>query len=282
MSDLSPIELEKLILGYEELGVADKAVADRILKRQSELAAKLKWHQDKENQARNAASCTGEFWNDEYLDAADEQAQQESLRKILAAIEWHQETRPSGLAGRLRSGIKWMLPLAALLALAILLPRGGTPEMLLQDLTVTRIELNTDGSRGINHPAPIDGVLHSGQAFALDFTLVDQAYVVVYHVGPAGRVSRVFPVSITGAVSRHDGGREHQIPDPDSGEVWILGTETGTESFLLAVGSAWPTGLESIRVDSGSADRGKILASLRNQLEDIMPQVDLYEFDHVD
>ena len=282
MSDLSPMELEKLILGYEELEAADKAVADHFLQRQPELAARLKWHQDKETQARDAASGTGEFWSDDLLDPAYEQAQQESLRKILAAIELHMEARTPNLANRLRNAAKWVLPLAALVALAILLPRGGVQKMLLQDFTVTQIILNDDGSRGTNDPVPAEGVLHSGQAFALDFTLAEDSYVVVYHVGPKGQVSRVYPESITDAVFLHEGAAGHQIPEPDSGEVWVLGTETGMESFLIAVGSEWPTGLDQVQIDFDSADRSKILASLRSQLEDLRLQVDLYEFEHID
>ncbi len=282
MSDLSPMELEKLILGYEELEPADKAVADHFLQQKPELAVRLKWHQDKETQARDAASGTGEFCSDELLDPADEQAQQESLRKILAAIDLHLKTQTPSPVNRLRSATKWMLPLAAVLALVILVPRGGVQNNLLKDFTVTQIILNDDGSRGTNHPVPAEGVLHSGQAFALDFTLTEDSYVIVYHVGPAGQVSRVYPESISDGAHLHEGATEHQIPSPDSGEVWVLGTETGIESFLMAVGSEWPMGLDRVQIDFDSTDRGEIMASLSSQLEELRLQVDLYEFEHID
>ncbi len=282
MSDPSAMELEKLILGYEELNPADKAVADHFLEQQPELAARLKWHQDKESQARNAVSGSSDFPGESFLDPDDEQAQQESLRKILAAIEIQQKNRPVSLAHRLQKGSRWLLPLAAVLALAVFLPRDGGQKVLLKDFTFSQIALNVEGSHRGAQPVPAEGTLHTGQAFALDFTLTENAFVAVYHVGPTGRVSRVYPESVTDAISTLDGSRDHQIPDPESGEIWVLGSETGTESFLLAVSSEWPTSFDGIGENAGYTDRAEIIDDLKIRLEDLGFQVDLFEFKHVD
>lgn len=282
MSDPSEMELEKLILGYEELNPADKAVADHFLEQQPEMAARLKWHQDKENQARNAVSGSDDFPGKGFLNPDDEKAQQESLQKILAAIDARQKIQSAPLSHRLIKGSRWLLPLAAVLALVVFLPRDGGHKMILMDFTFTQIVLNAEGSRMGGQPAPAEGTLHSGQAFALDFTLTEDAFVAVYHVGPTGSVSLVYPESATNGVSALEGGRGHQIPEPESGEMWILGTETGTESFMLAVGNEWPASLEGIGKDAGSANRREILADLKSQLEDLDFQVELFEFEHVD
>jgi hypothetical protein len=282
MSDLSPLEIKKLILGYEDLEAGDKAVADSFLKRHPEWAARLKWHQDQESRAREATSGSGEFWDSELLDPVDEEAQIASLHKILAAMARKNINRPLSLVGRLMGDGKWMLPLAAVLALFVFLPRGGKQQLLIQDFSFTQIVLNDDSSRGTTQPARAEGILHTGQAFALDFTLSEDAYLVVYHLSPAGRVSLVYPALPTDDPILFSGDTEHQIPPADSGELWILSTETGTESFLLAASTEIPLGLHGIRIDSGLTDRGEILVNLRNQLEELSIQVDLYEFEHVD
>ncbi len=282
MSDLSPTEIEKLILGYEELDAADKTVADHYLQLQPELAARLKWHQDLETQALDAGSSQGDFLNGELLDPADEQTQLDSLHQILAGLAGHQKMRVSSPIDRFRSGARWLLPLAAMLALVVLLPQDKEQRMLLQDLTAKQIMLDPSSSRGTTQPARAEGILRSGQAFALDFTLVEDAFVVVYHVGPKGQVSLAYPRSISDTPVSLEGGRQHQIPDHDSAETWVLSQETGTESFLMAVGGDWPAGLADILTNFDSADREKILAELTSRLEELMPQVELYEFKHTD
>ncbi len=282
MSDLSPLDIEKLILGYEDLESGDKAVADSFLKRHPEWAARLKWHQDKESRAREATSGSGEFWDQELLDPVDEEAQMASLRKILAAMEQKNKAPIHSLTDRLLGGARWILPLAAVLALIVFMPRAGNQQLLIQEFSFTQIVLNDDGSRGSNHPARAEGILHTGQAFALDFTLSEDAYVVVYHLSPAGQVSLVYPGSTSDDHLLHAGGMAHQIPSAHSGEIWILSTETGTESFLMAMSPEKPAGLAGIRAGAGLTDRGEILADLIAQLEELMTQVDLYEFEHLD
>ncbi len=76
--------------------------------------------------------------------------------------------------------------------------------------------------------------------------------------------------------------RQHQIPGNDSDEVWILGAETGTESFLVASARELPSGLDEIQVDPDLTERREILADLKARLELVMDQVDLHEFEHID
>lgn len=291
MDDLSPREMEHLVLGYEELDPADRAVADSYLGRHPELAARLAWHRKQEALAQDPVPDVLDFQDGDHLEPRDQEAQQESLRRILAGLDLNRnagegdharDAESLSFTAHLRRHAQWVLPLAAVLALAIFLPRGDTDKALLQNLTVSRIELLADGSRGPGQSAPADGVLHTGEAFALDFFLDDDAYVVVYHVGPAGQVSRVYPETITDTMSPHQGGQAYQIPDPAAGETWILGSDTGTESFLVAIGNEIPAGLDQIQIDATPVDRGRVLTDLKTQLESLMDQVDLYEFDHVD
>ena len=296
MGELTPREIEKLILGYEELDEADRNVADNFLGRQPELLARLKWHQDKEAVAVTSPPLLEEYWEKETLLPSDEVAQMESLQRMLASLDQANNSGPGhfgggtprqggkilGFTDRLRHQALWILPLAAVLALAVLMPRGGTEKILLENLRLTQIELQDDGSRGFGQSSPADGVLHTGEAFALDFSLNEDAFVVVYHVGPAGQVSRVYPGTITDTLSPHRGGQGHQIPDPASQEVWVLGSETGTESFLVASSSELPVNLEGLQADPSIRDRAKVLANIKDRLESVMTQVDLYEFHHVD
>lgn len=282
MDDLSPQEIEKLILGYEELNATEKAVANSYLDRHPELAARLQWHREKEKVAANMPFSDGLQLDDSLLQG-DEDAQQESLRRILAdlyPVHGSGVAPASGtisFAGRLNKHTRWALPLAAVLALAVLLPRNTGEKVLLWNLSISQVEVLADGSRGPVRPAPAGRVLHTGQAFVLDFNLTEDAFVVVYHVDPKGKVSRVYPETITENMEIHHGGRVHQIPGPDSGETWVLGAETGVESFLVASSTRYPGNFE---VHSTSIERGLTVADLKVQLEEKMDQVDLYEFDH--
>jgi hypothetical protein len=288
--DLSPQEIEFLILGYEELDPDERAVADIYLRRHPELVARLQWHQQKEGQAVKELPVEDLFGQDMVLQSADEEAQQESLRRILAGLDLGDDTADEAgpprvaavsFTSRFRRQAQWVLPLAAVLAVLVLMPRGADKSLLLKDLVVVRIELAADGNRGADQPIRGDGALHSGQAFALDFTLKEEAFVVIYHIDPAGQVARVYPESPIG-VSPHSGGQEHQVPSPDSGETWILGRETGTESFLVASGQELLPDLDGMRVTAGTTDRALIVADIMARLAEIMDQVDLYEFEHLD
>jgi hypothetical protein len=289
MKDLTPRDMEKLILGYEDLEPAEKVVVDGFMASHPELANRLKWHQQLEAQAGSDLPLGQAPWQDN-LTSEEVEAQQESLRRILAELDQALSDSTGGAPGakilsfteHLRRQVLWVLPLAAVLALAVLMPRGNAEKTILHDLNVNRIELRVDGSRGADLPNPEDGVLHTGQAFALEFSLDSNAYVVVYHVDPAGQVSRVYPGTITDSLSPHRGGQGHQIPDPDSGEVWILGSETGTESFLVASSKELPLGLQEFKLPTDTSDRARVLAELKSRLAAIVDQVDLYEFEHVD
>ncbi len=288
--DLTPQEIEFLILGYEELDPDERAVADIYLRRHPELVARLQWHQQKEGQAVEELPVQDLLEPENVLPSGAEEAQLESLRKILVDLGLQAPTADHStasavtavsFAGRLRRQARWVLPLAAVLAVVALMPRDTDKALLLSDLVVAQVELAADGSRGVIQPVQNGSILHTGQAFALEFTLHEDAFVVVYHIDPAGQVSRVFPESITEA-SVHRGGQGHQIPDPSSGENWILGTETGTETFLVASGLEIVRELDDLRAAEGLTDRTLIVADVKAQLETLMDQVDLYEFDHVD
>ncbi len=291
MGDLSPREIEKLILGYEDLEGADKALADLYLRQHPALDARLKWHQNKEALATSALPEIDDFLENDDLSSMDEAAQQESLRLILAKLNLDlvagqgapaSSVKVISFSDRLLRQARWVLPLAAVLALAMILPQGGADKALLQNLSLTQIELMADGSRGPLLLAAADGVLHTGQAFALDFALNEDAYIVVFHVDPSGQVSRVYPKTIDETLSRHSGGKAHQIPGPDSKEVWVLGSGTGTESFLVVSSQQLPVDIDQVLADIPTTDRPQIILLLQARLEELADQVSLYEFQHVD
>jgi len=282
MRDLTPVEIEKLILGYEELEPADRALADRYLEAHPDLAARLAWHQAKEVGAAANLPVADAAWQVGDLSAGEDAARHESLRRILAEVTVGQGTAGGGSVGRVRDRAAWLLPLAAILALALLLPQAGVEKSLLRNLTVARVEMAVDASRGSGRLDVTDGALFTGEAFALDFRLDEDAYVVVYHVDPAGRVSMVHPESPADEATPLRGGRNHRIPDPRGGLVWVLGAETGVESFLVASARRPPAGVAGLASDAVSADRAATLARLRSRLADLMDEVELHEFDHVD
>ncbi len=86
MGDLSPQEIERLILGYEELEGADKTLAHQYFQQYPELSARLKWHQKKEDLAASHIYSAPDFLESDSLTEGDEAAQQESLRLILANL----------------------------------------------------------------------------------------------------------------------------------------------------------------------------------------------------
>jgi Domain of unknown function (DUF4384) len=291
MGDLSPREMEKLILGYEELEGADKALADQYLQEHPALGVRLKWHQSKEAIATTDWPEVENFLVYDDLSAQDQTAQQESLRLILAHLNL--DFGPDSKAPvtsvnvirfseRLRRQMRWALPLAAILALAMVIPRIGPDRALLQNLTVIQIQLLADGSRGPELPTSANGVLHTGQAFALDFSLDQDAYVVVFHVGPSGQASLVYPGTIADTLQVRRGGMKHRIPGADSEEVWILGSETGTESFLVVSSQKLPRAIDQALTHIPSSDRAQVILVLQARLEELADQVTLYEFQHVD
>ena len=186
------------------------------------------------------------------------------------------------LGQHLRRYTLWVLPLAAIMALAFLMPQGSQEKLLMQDLSVSKVVLMPDGTRGRGHLDSRDATLHTGQAFALDFSLNEDSFVVIYHVDPRGQISRVYPETITDDLVPLRGGQIHQIPSAESEEAWILGNQTGTESFLVAVNQTFPISLANLQGDPTLNSRSAILANLQAQLEAHASQVDLYQFEHVD
>lgn len=291
MDDLSAQEIEKLILGYEELEGADKVLADQYLQQNPALEARLKWHQNIEAIATSELPEFPDILKNTDLSPEDEAAQRESLRLIIANLnlelgpELSAPASPDNVisfSGRLRRQIRWVLPLAAALALVMVMPWGGANHALLQNLTLTPIQLKADGTRGPELPTPADGILHTGEAFALNFYLDEDAYVVVFHVGPSGQVSRVYPGTIDETLPPLEGGKKHQIPGPESEEAWVLGSGIGTESFLVVSSRQLPLDIDDVLTDIPTTDRAQIILFLQSHLEERENHVSLYEFQHVD
>lgn len=285
--DRNPDSMDDLILGFEDLEAEEKARVLRFLEGDPEQAARLEHLQALEGLALGELPVDQSAWDEALLDAEESRQQEESLRRILAALEEqfpaHRKVREDRRPRRHRlpSRLNWALPLAAVLALFIVLPlwqRGGDP------LPSPRVVVlvGEEGTRGFGSEAPSRGVLHTGQAFALDFHLEGDSHVLVYHLDPAGRLALVWPADPGPETSSLAGGRQHRVPRAENDEVWVLGPETGTESFLVVSFGEWTGECLDLEPVAGLARRADVLADLKVRLEGCRGRVELIEFDHRD
>ena len=181
----------------------------------------------------------------------------------------------------------WLGALAAILALAIILPLTRDNDHLISELYVVGIEPTGDAVRSPGSTTLPAGTLATGQAFTLDFHLEKDAHVVIYHVDPQGVVGRIFPGPGESTDVRLAGGLNHRFPTVESGEDWILGVGTGMESFLVAANSGSDldySGLDAEMAQAGLRDvsRDEALVAMSELLAEWGAEVDLVEIRHID
>ncbi len=287
--------MEELLLGFEDLEAAEQARVLRFLEEHPRQAARLENFRALEGLALGELPVAESAWEDGNLTAEESRQQQESLNRILAALadqglaetarhqgpmdenQRHRRISHSKLSSRLT----WALPLAAVLAMAIILPRwpGGGDSPNSPRVVVL---VGEEGTRGAGSHADTRGILHTGQAFALDFFLDRDSHVLVYHLDPAGRLALVWPAQPGPGPSYLGGDQQHRVPRAESDEVWVLGPETGIESFLVASFGQWTDACLSLEATSGLTQRAEILADLTLRLEKIRARVEIIEFEHRD
>lgn len=278
MADGKSPEINELILGYEDLNDDERRLADEALAERPDLRARLELLQQRERGAVDPVPGDLDLLMAPInLSAGDEAKQRESLGKV---------RRSAGLP---RSGKSWvrtrfLLPLAAVLALVVLFPRLSSHAPVLGQVSVMEVVLDDDGHRSgtLNQGSDI---FRSGQAISLEFDLARDARVFVFHVDPRGRVEVVHAPAETGRAVSEIG--RLIIPDPESDDLWFLGRETGWETFIVAaVGDAGIPGDmvidQASRFVSGAFSHDEAVAGLRSSLADAGCQVEKASFQHID
>jgi hypothetical protein len=164
----------------------------------------------------------------------------------------------------------WLVPAAAAAVVAVVVltrtaapplppepdsPAIGAPTVVTRPLVPTpgagptsvRLE-RYSGVRGA------DGGWHTGDAFELRFELPAAAYVLVWHVGPAGETALLYPPTGTARVPRFGAG-EVTLPPVSSPERWVFEGEPGAETFVVATREAGEVPLATLgaAVDSALA-----------------------------
>jgi hypothetical protein len=296
MTDQDRHELLDLVLAYEDLGEAQRRRIDEILAGDEQLRRQWQRIREIERAALGPLpESEGDFWAVETLPPDAEAAARDSYAQLREALRRAPE-QPAIPLGTVRSETPWwrrwqkggrllLVPAAAVLALLLLLPLRHAEKTLLQDLSVVSVQLAPTADRSGDVSAT--GVLTSGQAFALRFFLEDDAYVVIYHVDPVGAMDLVFPASVDRTPPRLLGNRNHSIPDAASGENWILGVETGQETFIVGASSDWRPDFGELlpSLTSGmpaQTDREKTVAELQARLKARMPHVQRIDLSHVE
>jgi hypothetical protein len=270
MDRRSPQEIESLVLGYEELDEQERAEADGYLQQDPALAERLRWHQNLENEAEGSLPGLQEAGDG--LSPEQERAQQESLRRVLRRAVPNVASPAAW-----RRPALWALPLAAVLALTLLWPRDRAGDDLLRELRVVPVALEGD-TRGFEQVA---GVLRSGQAFALEFSLENDAHVTIFHLDPSGHFAQVHPDPQEAAAVALTAGA-HRVPSADSESLWVLNGEPGPETFFIAVSAEAPKARFTLAHDPSGADREARVADLAAHLRERFDEVEVREFLHAD
>ena len=287
MADMNNEELERLILAYEDLDEEEKRQADEFLADRPDLRRRLESLRYLESAAAASFPFDDEaFWAAGDLAPDDMAAQQRSLEDLRESLGL--TMKPGvGFWNRRRTGLSLMIPLAAVLAFLVVMPVFRDDPSLIGDLSVQPVALDSGGMRSGTGTQLEPGVLQSGDAFALNFHLNEDAYVLVFHVDPWGTINLVHPASASGTPMVTAGGGEVRFPNPESGDKWILGGQAGTETFVLAV---MPASLYDPDALAKAAELagGKFpnvpgaVDYLMGSLSETMDQVKRIEIQHID
>ena len=275
---MRPDILER-ILAYEELGASERLEIDRYLVDHPDLAAQLERIRVIERAAQEPVPVSADdgFWVEQDLDGETERQCRTSARRVQASL--------GSTRRRTWRDPRWLLPIAAVLALVVILPLRARRDTLLTGLAIETFATTQDGTRSGRSIPLATGVLRDGDAFVLAFELRADSYLAVVHVDPRGDVALVYP-SQQSRVVRLDGGRRHQLPDPDNDETWILGGATGRESFVVATDADGSPSVEELQAAlaavTGGHDRAATLEAARALMAATWDQVEIIEFSHVE
>jgi len=285
MADMNNAELERLVLAYEELDEDEKRQADEFLAERPDLRRRLESLRHIESAAAASYPFDDEaFWNAGDLTPDDVAAQQRSLADLRESLGLTVKPDVS-FWNRGRIGLSLLIPVAAVLAFLVVTPIFRGDPSLIRDLSIQSVALDAGGVRSGTGTQLEPGVLRSGEAFALDFHLHEDAYVLAFHIDPGGVISLVHPPSGIPMVTR--GGGNIRFPAAESGEKWILGGQAGTETFVLAVMTATSYDPDDL-ARAGKLAGGKFpdvagaVDYLVGSLSETMDQVKRIEFQHID
>lgn len=274
MSESSKDMLD-LVLGYEELEGAQKERADRILAANPRLARHLDDIRNLEKRATDPVPLGSEedFWGEEAGVALDRRRMRTSLEELrhLAGV------RPR--VSRTNHLVRWALPLAAVLALALVLPHWISEPAGSTDLRVVRAPLAGDTSRATEVVGD-DGLFRSGESIALSFELDHPAHVVFCLVDAAGGISTIVPRG-----GQPFGAGTHIYPDAGAAGRWILNDTIGMETFLVAIREdSLPDTLglrRSLAQLEGQGDRERTVEAAQKLLTEDFDEVKVVRFQHV-
>lgn len=287
MTDQNRHRLWQLVLTYEDLDPDQRRLVDEELARDPALRRDWGRLQALEKQAvLDWTTSDSDFWRP--VAGPDETRQSEvSLERMLAALPAQVPFGSTAGMGRKssaqhRSWGRILLPLAAVLAMLVFLPRLASENRLVGPLSVRPISLADDGTRSAQSRDLPAGQLRTGEAFVLDLSPETSGWLVVYHVDPQGVVTQVYadatPQPAAGVVT---------IPPADSGDFWVLSGEPGAESFIVgAIGEAAPelAMLEAAVAAANKArsDHDAAVAVVSGALQKHLTDVRVVTFDHVD
>lgn len=272
-----PQEHEELILGYEELEGAERARADALLREHPELAERLARHRRLESGAAAIRPTGRGLFDPDELSQEEIARQQESLRRVLLrATASAAGIRPAARS-RWKRPLQWALPLAAALAFALLWPQLHTDRDKLYGVHILTGPTSGEVRGGELEP----NTLHTGQVFAVEFELAQDAYVVIYHLDPAGRFAQAHPdPTVAAAVAL--GAGKHQVPSADAASMWVLDGQPGLETFFVAIAEQEPVQRFSLAIDPATTGRSSWRTEIEAQLRTHFDQVVVREFVHAD
>jgi hypothetical protein len=280
--------IRALILAYEDLEGEDRQKAEEFLAQNADVRRKLQRLRELEEWARDPVPLPeGHAPPDFGLSPSEEAQLARSLKALKGRLDLQPVRQPArrGPWSVLRGpGRKIWVPVAAAAVVALWMwsPWSSRELLRFEDLRVLTVEVGTGTSRGVETRR----ARRSGEAFALSFQLEKDAHVIVYHVDPAGRASLVFPGSPSDPMAFFEADLPQRIPAATADEQWVLGGETGRESFLLGASESADLDLEALDRQvherlANVTDRGAVLDSLRTLLTETFETVQLIEFDHL-
>lgn len=287
MTDRNRQRLWQLVLAYEDLDADQRQLVDQALAADSALRRDWQRLQALErNAALDWANGDTEFWHTA-ADPVEARRSEVSLNRLLAGlpnqVPFDREVRTRRQAAdRQRPWVRILLPLAAVLALIVFLPRMATENRLIGPLAVRSIALAQDGTRSLQSGAPPAEQLRTGQAFVLDLSPETSGWLVIYHVDPRGAATRIYadvtPEAAAGAVT---------IPPAASGDFWVLSGDGGLESFV--VGASEQALPDLAVLDAGvvagrpaAGDHKSVVVAVSSAMQEHLTDVQVLTFTHLD
>jgi hypothetical protein len=235
--------LRDLVLTLEELDGDERREAEAHLAACGACRALLDGVRRAEDRARESGTLPDLANAATYrLDEADRQEAEASLRalherlglerasatpaRVPPKLHASREGRVFRLRPRPAHGAAALVAAAAvLIAVLTLWPRpAGPPPSLLGDARIAP----TSTLRGVQPSG-----WHTGDAFVLELDLALPASLVVFHVDPSGRITRLHPGGTGVEPERRPAGRV-TLPTAETATEWRFEGETGAETFVIA------------------------------------------------